>query len=100
LNRDALDEIAEFASEVKPGKHAELRAGLLHLRRGDQMGHDEINGRCSRKYGQAALRVAGGEGGAVGGRQLRLRPGQLEPLRSAETATASRGCGARITRLR
>jgi len=54
------------------------------------MGHARSNGGAA-EYGQAALRVAGGEGGAVGGRQLRLRPGQLEPLRSRRDGDASRG---------
>src|SRR6059036_4244186 len=71
------------------------------MRRGDRMGGDEIKRTVKEKYGQAALRVAGGEQGSCG----RARSCGCDPVSSnlydpAETATlpegavlASLGCG-------
>src|SRR3989475_12504794 len=71
------------------------------MRRGDRMGGDEIKRTVKEKYGQAALRVAGGEQGSCG----RASSCGCDPASSnlddpAETATlpegavlASLGCG-------
>src|SRR5713101_6251556 len=71
------------------------------MRRGDRMGGDEIKRTVKQKYGQAALRVAGGEQGSCG----RASSCGCDAVSSnlydpAETATlpegavlASLGCG-------
>src|SRR5882672_6631570 len=65
------------------------------------MGHDEIKRAVQQKYGQAALRVAGGEGGSCGGAgNCGCDPVSSNLYDPAETATlpegavlASLGCG-------
>src|SRR6266436_4707378 len=71
------------------------------MRRGDRMGGDEIKRTVKQKYGQAALRVAGGERGSCGGAgNCGCDPVSSNLYDPAETATlpegavlASLGCG-------
>src|SRR3989475_12301002 len=71
------------------------------MRRGDRMGDDEIKRTVKEKYGQAALRVAGGEPGSCGrASSCGCDPASSNLYDPAETATlpegavlASLGCG-------
>src|SRR5438876_762693 len=83
----------------------QLRSGVLQLgdflRRAEHMGGDEIKQTVKEKYGQAALRVAGGERGSCGGTgRCGCDPVSSNLYDAAETATlpegavlASLGCG-------
>src|SRR5207245_2965862 len=76
----------------------QLRSGVLQLgdflRRAEHMGGDEIKQTVKEKYGQAALRVAGGERGSCGGTgRGRCGAGRPNLYESRGTATLPRGAG-------
>src|SRR2546423_689476 len=108
--RDRRVRVRREAGEAR----RQLRAGVLYLgiffcpthqdlliRSGEHMGGDEIKQTVKEKYGQAALRAAGGERGSCGGTgSCGCDPVSSNLYDAAETATlpegavlASLGCG-------